>query len=185
MYGEVSRSDMVTIDKVQKYSANRGSSAEGEIFIEIMHATFEEFTKSLARAQAYQACTYNKSLCDVRYKVSQKVWLMVNHITIERPSRKLDWQKSGPYRIIERIRKLVYPLDLSACLQIHNVFHVSLLRDQKSRVDEESPEPQPLRLVIDPEVRKYEVEAILASRIQTNPLNPPLLRYKIAGEGFT
>ncbi len=34
VYGEVPRSDMLTLDKVQKYTATRGSSAEGESLIE-------------------------------------------------------------------------------------------------------------------------------------------------------
>ncbi len=113
---------MLTLDEVKKYSANRGRSAEGESLKERIRATREEVTKSLARAQAYQACIYNKSHCDVEYKVGQKVWLRFKNITIERPSRKLDWQKYGPYCIIERIRKVAYRLDLPASLQIHNVF---------------------------------------------------------------
>ncbi len=136
----------------------------------------EEVTKTFARAQAYQALTYNESHCDVEYKVGQKVWLRVRNITIERPSRKLDWQKYGPYRIIERIGKVAYRLDLPSSLQIHNVFHVSLLCDHKPRVGEESHEPQSLKLAIDPEVREYKVEAILASQIQSNPPNPPVLQ---------
>ncbi len=148
--------------------------------MERIRATREEVTKSLARAQAYQARIYNKSHCDVEYKVGQKVWLRVKNITIERPSRKLDWQRYGPYRIIERMGKVAYRLNLPASLQIYNVLHVSLLRDHTPRVGEESPEPQPHKLTIDPEVRKYEVEAILALRIQSNPLNPPELQYKIA-----
>ncbi len=78
------------------------------------------------------------------------------------------------------MEKVAYRLDLLASLQIHNVFHVSLHRDHNPRVGEESPEPQPLRLALDPEVWKYEVEAILASRIQTNPPNLPVLQCKIA-----
>ncbi len=185
VYGEVPRSDMLTFDEVQKYNATRGSSAESESLMEGIRATREEVTKSLARAQAYQARTYNKSHCDVEYKVSQKVWLRVKNITIERPSRKLNWQRYGPYCIIERIRKVAYQLDLPASLQIHNVFHVSLLFDHKLRVDEESLEPQPLKLAIDPEVWEYEVETILASRIQSNLPNPPVLQYNIAWKGYT
>ncbi len=90
VYGKMPRSDMLTLYEVQKYSAIRGSSAEVESLIERIHATCEEVTKSLTRAQAYQARTYNKYYCDVEYKVSQKVWLSVKNITIERPSRKLD-----------------------------------------------------------------------------------------------
>ncbi len=95
--------------------------------MERIRANREEVTKSLVRAQAYQARTYNKSYCDVEYKVGQKVWLRVKKITIERPSRKLDWQRYGPYRIIQRIKKVGYRLDLPSSLQIHNVFHIGLL----------------------------------------------------------
>ncbi len=185
MYWEVPRSDILTLNEIQKYSATRGSSSEGESLIERIRATREDITKSLARAQAYQARTYNKSHCDVEYKVGQKVWLRVNKITIERPSRKLNWQRYNPYRIIERTGKVAYRLDLPASLQIHNVVHVSLLRDHKPQVSEESPEPQPLRLAIDLEVQKYEIEAILALQIQTNPPKPLVLQYKIALKGYT
>ena len=81
---------MLTLDEVQKHIATYGNSAEGESLIVRIRATCEEVTKSLARAQAYQACTYNKSHHDGEYKVGQKFWLRVKNITIERPSRKLD-----------------------------------------------------------------------------------------------
>ena len=178
------RSDILTLDEVQKYSATRRGSAEDESLIGRLYVINEEVTKSLARAQVYQTCKYNKFHRDVEYKVGQKVWLRVKNITIERPSRKLDWQKYGRYCIIEKIKKVASCLDLPSSLQIHNVFHVSLLCDHKSRVNEESLEPQPLTLAIKPEVREYEVEAILASRIQTNLPNPPMLQYKIAWKGY-
>ncbi len=69
----------------------------------------------------------------------------------------------------------MYCFNLPVNLQIYHVFYISLLSDHKPRVGEESPEPQPLRLGIDPKVREYKVEAILASRMQTNPPNPHLL----------
>ncbi len=122
---------MLTLDEVQKYIATRKSSPDGKSLMEKIRVTREEVTKSLARAQAYQARTYNKSYCDIEFKVGQKIWLRVKNITIERPSRKLDRQKYGPYRIIEKIGKVAYRLDLPTSLQIYNVFHVSLLRDHK------------------------------------------------------
>ncbi len=91
VYVEIPRSKILTLDEVQKYNATRGSFAEGESLIERIRATREEVTIFLACAQAYQACTYNKSHCNLEYKVGQKVWLRVKNITIERPSRKLDW----------------------------------------------------------------------------------------------
>ncbi len=69
VYREVPRSDMLTLDEVQKYIAARGSSAESESLMERIRATCEEVTKSLARAQAYPARIYNKSQCAIEYKV--------------------------------------------------------------------------------------------------------------------
>ncbi len=40
-------------------------------------------------------------------------------------------------------------------------------------------------LAIDSEVQKNDLEIILASRIQKNLLDPPLLQYKIALKGYT
>ncbi len=42
VYGVVPRSDMLTLDEVQKYNATLGSSAEGESLIERINATREE-----------------------------------------------------------------------------------------------------------------------------------------------
>ena len=176
---------MLTLDEIEKYIATKGSPAEGESLIERIRTTRKEVTKFFTCAQAYQARIYNKSYCDVEYKVGQNVWLRVKNITIKRPSRKLNWQRYGPYRIIERLGKVAHRLDLPASLQIHNDFHISLLRDNKPRVGEESPEPQPLRLAIDPEIWEYKIEAILASQIQTNPPSPPVLQYKIASKGYS
>ena len=50
------------------------------------------------------------------------------------------------------MRNVAYRLDLPANLQIHKVFYVSLRRDHKLQVGEETPDPPPLRLAIDPEV---------------------------------
>ncbi len=101
MYGEVPRSDMLTLDEVQKYSATREGFSKDESLIERIRATREEVTKSLTRAQAYQARIYNKSHCDLQYNVGQKVWLKVKNITIERLTRKLDWQKYDPIRSLK------------------------------------------------------------------------------------
>ena len=77
MYWEIPKSDILTLDEVQKYSATLRNSLEGENLIEKVCATHEEVTKSLTHAQAYQTRTFNKSHRDVKYKVGQKIWLTV------------------------------------------------------------------------------------------------------------
>jgi hypothetical protein len=49
------------------------------------------------------------------------------------PSKKLDLQRFGPYRVIQKIGLQAYCLKLPVGLQIHNVFHVSLLREHSAR----------------------------------------------------
>ena len=43
------------------------------------------------------------------------------------PTKKLDWKYYGPYKIISRIKQVVYRLKLPKLMKIHNVFHVFLL----------------------------------------------------------
>ena len=57
--------------------------------------------------------------------------MKVTHLVIrrERPGGKLKPRYIGPYRILRRIEPLVYCLELYLELsQIHNVFHVSMLK---------------------------------------------------------
>ena len=92
VYWEVPRLDILTLDEVQQYSSTLRSSSEVESLIERICATRKEVTKLLISAQAYQDCKYRKFHRDVEYKLGQKVGSRVKNITIERPSRKLDWQ---------------------------------------------------------------------------------------------
>ena len=57
----------------------------------------------------------------------QKVWLLRRHISTKRPSSKLDVRRLGPFPIIEQIGTSAFRLDLPRSMQIHPVFHVSLL----------------------------------------------------------
>ena len=185
VYGSLPRSDMVTAEEALKYTAAKGTSLEAEELTERLRNTRAEVCQALAKAQEYQKRHYDLSHRDIEFAVGQKVWLHVKNITVQRPSRKLDWQRYGPFRIIERIGKAAYRLKLPTELKIHNVFHVSLLRLHKPRQGDESPEPQPLRIAVDPDKREWEVEAILASRVLANDHEEPILQYKVSWKGFT
>ena len=57
----------------------------------------------------------------------QKVWLLRRHIATTRPSSKLDVRRLGPFVILGPFGRSAYKLLLPPSMQIHPVFHVSLL----------------------------------------------------------
>jgi hypothetical protein len=54
--------------------------------------------------------------------------LDTRNIRIIRPKKKLDDKYWGPLTILELVGKQAYRLDLPEDVQIHPVFHVSLLK---------------------------------------------------------
>ena len=68
---------------------------------------------------------------DVEYAVGDKVLLSTKNLRLH-GTRKFHDCYVGPFVKLERIGKTVYHLDLSsraALRGVHNMFHVSLLRD--------------------------------------------------------
>ena len=80
-----------------------------------------------------------------------------------RGSPKFQPRFIGPFRIIKRIGKVAYQLDLPASMQQHPVFHVSLLQKDRPRDEEMLPNENWEALNQRP-ADEYEVEHILDSR---------------------
>ena len=60
-------------------------------------------------------------------KEGGKVYLVRKNIKTKRPSDKLDNRKLGPFRIDKVVRPVNYRLKLLKTMNIHPVFHISLL----------------------------------------------------------
>ena len=57
-----------------------------------------------------------------------KVYLILYNIRTNRPSKKLDFKKIGPFKVDERISDNNYRLSLPATIRLQTyVFHISLL----------------------------------------------------------
>jgi hypothetical protein len=69
----------------------------------------------------------------LQFQVGDHVWLNHHNIQTNRPSRKLDIKRMGPFKIEEVIGEshLAYRLQLPPQMRLHPVFHVSLLEPYK------------------------------------------------------
>ena len=60
-------------------------------------------------------------------KEGDKVYLLRKNIETTRPSKKLNYIKIGPFKIVRNIKDTSYKLELLEGIKIHPIFHVSLL----------------------------------------------------------
>ena len=131
-----------------------------------LHEDLSELIKS---AQNQQAKYYDAKHKRVEFNVGNKVWLLSQNIHTQRPSKKLNWKRLGPFPILEWIGMQAYWLELPLSMKIHPVFHISLLdryieSDIPTRVQ---PPPQPI--IVDNQV-EFEAEDVLDSKIMRKRL---------------
>jgi len=91
------------------------------------------------------------------------VFLATKNLRTTRPNKKLSKKYSGPFEILERIRKLVYRLKLPPKIKLlHPVFYILLLEPYTGRLVEDLPTAD-----IDFEGEEiYKPKVILDSRIK-------------------
>ena len=139
------------------------SAPAAKTFAESLQFLHELLTENIKSAQDHQAKYYDAKHKRVEFSVGDKVWLLSPNIRTERPSKKLDWKRLGPFTITTRIGTQAYRLELPSSMRIHPVFHVSLLEPYKpSTIPGRSPLPPP-PVVIDAE-EEFEVEEVLDSK---------------------
>lgn len=127
--------------------------------------------------QKHQKIQADRHRREVDFGVGDSVWLSLKAYRTSRPSKKLDSQMAGPFRILERVGHS-YRLELPKSMKIHPIFSPDKLRraadDPLPGQRIEPPEP----VIINGE-REWEVEKILASR-----LNKQQLQYRVKWVGY-
>ena len=92
-----------------------------------MEEVWDFMQKKMTKSQAKQVVAAN---CHCKkpsvYKVGDKVFLSTKNIRMERPLKKLDNKNIGPFKIKKLVR-LLYQLELSHTMKIHDIFHSNLL----------------------------------------------------------
>uniref|UniRef100_A0A8H7K517 Chromo domain-containing protein n=1 Tax=Bionectria ochroleuca TaxID=29856 RepID=A0A8H7K517_BIOOC len=108
------------------------------------------------------------------FKKGDKVYLARKNIKTKRPSDKLDYKQIGPFKVKKKISDTNYELSLARSMQIHPIFHISLL------------EPAPSRARLDTtteleDEEEYDVEKILDHRGE-GPQTEYLVKWKGCGD---
>jgi Chromo (CHRromatin Organisation MOdifier) domain len=104
-----------------------------------------------------------------RFAVGDLMWLRASNIRSERPSRKLDNRRLGPFPIKRVISSHAYELKLSRTVRIPPVFSVALLDPvaiDPLRGQHNPPTPS----VIVDDAEEYEIGEILDSKNTRNTL---------------
>ena len=112
------------------------------------------------------------------FKEGQKVWLEGHNIPTDRPSKKLEDRRYGPFEILKKIGPSSFKLKLPRTWKtIHPVFNEIFLTPHhapgRTQVD------RPLPTIIEQGEEHYEVQEIMDSRLRRGKL-----QYLVQWEGF-
>jgi hypothetical protein len=131
-----------------------------------MHALHAMLRDELEFVRGRMKEHYDKNRLEgPRLERGDKVYLNSRNLRTNRPSRKLDFKKLGPFKIEERISENNYQIALPTTMRVRtNVFHIALLE----------PAPKNAKLAADAEAEdeeeEWDVEEILDSRISNKRL---------------
>jgi hypothetical protein len=153
--------------KAAKQPSSLNSETQADIFAAGLEETPQILRKNLQETQANQ--TNYPGGKDVVFEVRDMVWLSTRHFRTTRPSKKLDYKRTGSYTVSKVITKNAYKLDLPYTIRKHNVYKVSLL-DQYTPPTTGQPPSEPQPTVVD-DSDKWEVDRIFDSKQRNRKLH--------------
>jgi transposase InsO family protein len=134
-----------------------------EQYVNELQNLHQTLVEAVTTAQNTQAKYYDAKHTLRTFQPGDKVWLLATNVHTQRPSKKLDHKRLGPYVILKSVGLQAYTLDLPSSMHIHPTFHVSLLEPyHKSTIPNRRVPPPPPVLIDDHQ--EYEVEGVLDSR---------------------
>jgi hypothetical protein len=135
-----------------------------------LRSLHQQLKHALADAAVTQARFYDRRIKEApRFQIGDQVWLSRRNIATIRPSDKLDYKRLGPFRVMEKVGKTAYRLQLPDSMRIHPVFHVNLLEPFRANDIPGRVQDPPPPIVVDGH-EEFEVEKVLDSRVRRNRL---------------
>ena len=135
---------------------------------------------AMAAAQEDQEKATNRQRTQApSYQVGDKVWLSLENIRTDRPSKKLD-SKYAKFTVLQVVNSHSYRLNTPP--GIHNVFHTRLLRPVKSNPlhGQQLTDTQPPSILVDDQ-EEYAIERILDQKAARGHQN---LQYLVQWQGY-
>ena len=157
--------DPIQIDEstVSQLDLSTPRAQLGKAFVERLRETTDIAQAAMATAQQQQEEYANRKRNPAEsFRVGDSVWLDLQNIRTDRPTKKFDWLHAK-YRIVEIVSSHSYKLNTPD--GIHPVFHVDLLRrdhnDPFPSQQQDDTQPPP---VLVNEFEEYGIEEILRAR---------------------
>jgi hypothetical protein len=110
------------------------------------------------------------------YQIENRVWLFNRNIQIDRSLKKLNHKILKSFKILKK-RRSSYKLDFSDDMNLHSIFHTSLLKQNLENFLSEQIISFSSSVMIDDE-QKFDVKDIIDSRLTNRSINKRL-QYKI------
>lgn len=150
-------------------------------FTENMRLGLERAKDCLERAQQRQKTYADRGSRDVNYDEGADLMLNTKNVRYRSPGTpKFMPRWIGPYKVLERVGKVAYRLDLPVELKMHPVFQISQLKPAKK---DQRLQPPPPRVLLNGEV-VYTVDRILDHRKTRKGKRRNLIEFLIRWEGF-
>ena len=142
-----------------------------EDFLQRMKASQEEAKAALQQAAKDMAKFYDLHRgTALDYQVGDLVWLDGKDIKTDRPFKKLEDKRYGPFKIVKKISSSAYELKLPHSMKVHPVFNTSRLISFEEDSIPGRRHPPPPAPVVEGDSPEWEVESIKDSRLYRGKL---------------